>query len=192
MGRLVSIDNPKRLTPEELFAISGKDINIIPKSKGEIFMDFVDKDTGELKKHRHIYNTRTWMWRNIVQAKLTLNSGTQVGVVISNDDGEWHARKNIMRALYASNGGNYFRANATVTVFTATYIYQYVAQFQAAPAGTVKTINSIGLTQGSQFGSVTNARGANNIIAATKLPGAGETQDEFTVLNITYKLTFTI
>jgi hypothetical protein len=131
------------------------------------------------------------MFKNIIQATGRLDQAT--ALIIANDDGDWHVHKNVIRALYATNGGNYFMASATETLFPSTYIYQYTAQFQAAPAGTTKTINAIAISENEAFATEgTYSRLANALVAGTRLPGAGETQDEFTVLNLTYKLTFTI
>jgi len=190
MAKLIKIGDKSRLTIEEVFALSTMQIGFTPKFKGEIFMDFIDTRTGEVVKHKHIKNTRTWEFKsNVFSNDRVLASNGYV--FISNDDGDWHVHKNMVRCTYQNNGGNFFTAVPTRTVTPATYIYQFVAQFQAAPAGTTKTINCVGIC-GYTIAHGTNSRFGGNVIAATRIPGAGETQDEYTIVNITYKLTCTV
>lgn len=190
MQQLVKVRDKNRLSLEEVFAISGKHAGFVPKFKGEIFIDFIDKRTGKLKKHKHIKNTRTWWWRNIIQNEQTINNTGYI--FIANDDGDWHVHKTVARCLYGNNGGNFFTATPTISVSPSTYIYQYIAQFNAAPAGTVKTINAVGICGPGQQNHIGDSYLTHHVIAATKLSGAGETQDEYTIVNITYKLTCTV
>jgi len=97
MSQLIRINDPKRLSLAEVYALSGKEAGFSFKFKGEIFMDFIDERTGVLKKHKHIKNTRTWWFRNLLirnNQKITAYGK----VFIANDDGDWHIRKNVVRA----------------------------------------------------------------------------------------------
>ncbi len=191
MSRLIKVKDHHRLSLAEIYALSGDESGFTPKFKGEIFMDFIDIRTGKVKKHKHIKNTRTWWFKNVVMEGQHID--TQGNVFIANDDGDWHVRKNVVRCTYGDNGATYFvDSTITRTQSPSTYIYQYVAQFNAAPAGTIKTINAVGICGSTRIDKATYAHIAHNVLAATRLSGAGETQDEYTILNITYKLTCTI
>lgn len=191
MSRLIRVKDHCRLSLSEIYALSGDESGFTPKFKGEIFMDFTDIRTGKIIKHKHIKNTRTWWFKNVVMEGQRIDN--QGNVFIANDDGDWHVRKNVARCTYANNGAVYF-VDTTISrsQSPSTYIYQYVAQFNAAPAGTVKTINAIGICGSNQISGGTYAYMVPHVLAATRLSGAGETQDEYTVLDITYKLTCTI
>lgn len=191
MSRLIKVKDHHRLSLAEIYALSGDESGFTPKLKGEIFIDFIDIRTSKIKKHMHIKNTRTWWFKNIVMENQQIY--TQGNVFIANDDSNWHVRKTVVRCTYGSNGAVYF-VDTTVarTQSPSTYIYQYVAQFNVAPVGTVKTINAVGICGPAQVDAATYAHIASNVLAATRLSGAGETQDEYTILNITYKLTCTI
>jgi hypothetical protein len=190
MSTLIKVGKAGRLTLSELYALDGRDISMMPKFKGHVILEFRNKYTGKLEKRREIFNTRTWMFRNLVQQETRID--TNANVFIANDDGDWHIHKSIARCTYQDNGGTFFVDTApTSNVYPSSYIFEYISQFHAAPAGTTKTINVIGLCMTDEETSGV-ARVASHVLAATRLTGAGETQDEYTNVDVTYKLTFTI